>query len=259
MSRYIMVGAGGIGTWLANGLAPLLEYSAPGSTMIIVDGDHFEEKNKERQLFDGMGNKAEVLARELNSKFDYTMIIPLAAWVVSPEVAEAYKAEENEDENEEDAGVSKISASSLLEEGDIVYAVVDNYKARKELLDAAAQLNDCDVFLGGNDEHFYGGTYHYIRRNGEDVTQHPAVRHEEFVNPPDRNPGELSCQERAEIDGGTQLICTNMAVAAWLLGRTKYVIIDGKQDENCDIQFDLGMAAARGDNRVPKKQLVTTK
>ncbi len=256
MSRFIIVGAGGIGTWLANGLAPLLEYSVPNSTLIIVDGDHFEEKNKERQLFDGMGNKAEVLAEELNRKFNQTFIIPLAAWVVSPEVAESYKPEEEE---EEDVGVGRVSASDLIEEGDVVYAVVDNYKARKELLDAASKMENCDVFLGGNDEKFYGGTYHYIRRNGEDVTQHPAVRHEEFVNPPDRNPGELSCQERAEIDGGTQLICTNMAVAAWLLGRTKYIIIDENTDDKCEIQFDLGMGMAIGDNRVPRKELVTTK
>ena len=40
--RFIVVGAGGIGTWLCAGLVRLLEWKYPGSGLIIVDGDNYE-------------------------------------------------------------------------------------------------------------------------------------------------------------------------------------------------------------------------
>jgi tRNA A37 threonylcarbamoyladenosine dehydratase len=81
--RVVMVGAGGIGTWLASGVVRLLEWKFPGSALIIVDGDHYEAKNLERQDFSQMGNKASVKALELSKQFSSTMIIPIPKWVVS--------------------------------------------------------------------------------------------------------------------------------------------------------------------------------
>ena len=37
--RFIVIGAGGVGTWLTAGLVRLLEWKFPGSGLIIVDGD----------------------------------------------------------------------------------------------------------------------------------------------------------------------------------------------------------------------------
>ena len=39
--RFIVIGAGGIGTWLTAGLVRLLEWKFPGSALIIVDGDNY--------------------------------------------------------------------------------------------------------------------------------------------------------------------------------------------------------------------------
>jgi molybdopterin/thiamine biosynthesis adenylyltransferase len=231
--RVILVGAGGIGTWLAEGVARLLEWKFPGSALIIVDGDNYEPKNLERQSFSKMGNKASVKALELTDKFEKTTFIPVPKWVVG----EDFKGVSDEDS-------PKIKASDLLSENDIVLAVVDNFAARKILFDTASQLNNIDVFTGGNDDGLFGSIYHYQRRDGKDITEHPVHFHPEYESPPDKNPGELSCQERAEIDGGTQLLATNMAVAAFILGRIHHTIVNKQNPEATEVYFDLGIGKA---------------
>lgn len=236
-----MVGTGGVGGWLAEGLARMLEYKDPGSMLILVDGDNYELKNKERQTFTEMGNKAEVKAKELTPGFPQTYIVPVPKWVVD-------KIADGEEESE-----SKILASQLLEEGDVVFAVVDNFACRKLLFDTAREFENIDVFTGGNDDALAGSVYHYARRDGTDVTDHPAEMHAELQDPPDRNPGQLSCQERAELEGGTQLLATNMAVAAWLLGRTQKVIIEALEDTEAETFFDLGIGLAQSFDRKAEK------
>lgn len=231
--RVVLVGAGGIGTWLAEGVARLLEWKYPGSALIIVDGDNYEPKNMERQNFTKIGNKASVKALELTEKFQKTSFIPVAKWVVG-----------DDSKGVADEESPKIKASDLLNEGDVVLAVVDNFAARKILFDTAKQFDNIDVFTGGNDDALYGSIYHYQRRNGKDITEHPVHFHPEYESPPDKNPGELSCQERAEIDGGTQLLATNMAVAAFILGRIDHVIVNNKNPEATEIYFDLGIGKA---------------
>ena len=231
--RFILIGAGGIGTWLAAGLVRLLEWKYPGSALIIVDGDTFEEKNKERQDFTKIGNKASVKAYELSAQFNKTTIIPVPKWIVGDNF-----------EGVADAESPKIKASDLLSENDVVFAVVDNFAARKIIFDAASRLSNIDVFTGGNDDALFGSIYHYQRRDNKDVTEHPVVTHPEYDNPPDKNPGELSCQERSQIEGGTQLLATNMAVASFLLGRVQKIIVDGQEPTEAEIYFDLGVGKA---------------
>ena len=68
-------------------------------------------------------------------------------------------------------------------------------------------------------------------------------------NPPDKNPGELSCQERSEIEGGTQLLATNMAVASLILGRVQKTIVNNESPEETEIFFDLGIGMSEPYNR----------
>lgn len=251
--RVILVGAGGVGIRLAEDLARMLEYQAPGSGMIIVDGDTFEDKNRARQNFDVMGNKAEVLAARLTAQeFNNTLFLPLPQWVV--ETVENTAGEDEAPDLE-----TKVAASELLGDGDIVFAVVDNFAARKLLFDVASTIDNIDVFTGGNDEALFGSIYHYQRRNGEDITHHPVVFHDEYDNPPDRNPGEMSCQERAEIDGGTQTIAANAGVAAYLLARASQVMFDETFDPGpeSEIYFDLGKGKALPHNRSVSYNTVT--
>lgn len=244
--RFIIVGAGGIGTWLAEGVARLLEWKYPNSALIIVDGDNYEEKNKERQHFSKMGNKASVKALELTQQFSKTTFIPLPKWIVGDDF-----------KGVSDVDSPKIKATDLLMNGDVVLAVVDNFAARKILFDAASKLDNIDVFTGGNDDALFGSTYHYQRRNGIEITEHPVTYHPEYENPPDKNPGEMSCQERAEIDGGTQLLATNMAVASIILGQINHVIVEGKDPEVTEIYFDLGLGMAQPyDRRVVQSKVL---
>lgn len=245
--RIVLVGAGGVGTWLAEGVARLLDWRFPGSALIIVDGDNYEAKNMERQNFTKMGNKASVKALELTEKFDRTSFIPVPKWVVGDD----FKGVSDQDS-------PKIKASDLLVENDVVLAVVDNFAARKIIFDAASNISNIDVFTGGNDDALFGSIYHYQRRNSEDITEHPVHYHPEYQSPPDKNPGELSCQERAEIDGGTQLLATNMAVAAYILGRLDHIIVNKRSPEATEIYFDLGIGKAEPYNRmsVPATALV---
>jgi molybdopterin/thiamine biosynthesis adenylyltransferase len=237
--RVVLVGAGGIGTWLAEGVARMLEWKFPGSAVIIVDGDNYEQKNLERQNFKQMGNKASVKALELTQSFTKTLFIPVPKWVVD----DNFNGVTDEDS-------PKIKASELITNGDIVLAVVDNFAARKILFDAASKLDDVDVFTGGNDDELFGSVYHYQRRNGRDITEHPVHFHPEYDSPPDKNPGEMSCQERAEVDGGTQLLATNMAVAAFILGRIHKTIVNNQNPEETEIYFDLGVGKSEPYNRM---------
>jgi molybdopterin/thiamine biosynthesis adenylyltransferase len=239
-ARFVIVGTGGIGTWLAAGLVRLLEWKMPGSGLILVDGDNYEEKNKERQDFIKLGNKAVVKAAELTPQFPKTTIIPVPKWVVSDD-NKGITADEDS---------PRIKASELILENDIVFAVVDNFAARKILFDAASKLDNIDVFTGGNDDGLFGSIYHYQRRNGKDVTEHPVTFHPEYESPPDKNPGELSCQERSKLEGGTQLLATNMAVAAFILGRVHKTIVLDQNPEETEVYFDLGLGKAEPYNRM---------
>lgn len=237
--RFVVIGAGGIGTWLIAGLARMLEWKLPGSALIIVDGDNYEEKNKERQDFVKLGNKASVKANELTPQFPSTTIIPVPKWVVSDEDTGVSA----------DDGAPRIKASQLIREDDVVFAVVDNFAARKILFDAASKLNNIDVFTGGNDDLLFGSVYHYQKKDGIEVTEHPVSFHPEYENPPDKNPGELSCQERSKLEGGTQLLATNMAVASFILGRVHKTIVLGQSPDETEIYFDLGLGKAEPYNR----------
>jgi molybdopterin/thiamine biosynthesis adenylyltransferase len=238
--RFVVVGTGGIGTWLAAGLVRLLEWKMPGSGLILVDGDNYEDKNKERQDFIKLGNKAVVKASELTPQFPKTTIIPVPKWVVSDENTGIATEE----------GSPRIKASELLAEDDVVFVVVDNFAARKIIFDAASRFANIDVFTGGNDEGLFGSVYHYQRRDGADVTEHPVVFHTEYENPPDKNPGELSCQERSQLEGGTQLLATNMAVAAFILGRVHRTIVLDQSPEETEVYFDLGLGRSEPYNRM---------
>lgn len=248
--RVVVIGAGGVGGWLINGLVKLLEYGEPGSALIIVDGDDFEPKNHTRQAFNDIGNKAVVRAEELQPYHAQTFIIPMNKWVVSGESL----GEPTTDEDGVVVESDKVAVEDLINDGDVVFCVVDNFAARSLVFDYARNLDNIDVFTGGNDDALFCSVYHYQRRDGADVTDHPAVMHDEFVNPPDRNPGEMGCMERAMLEGGTQLLATNMTVAALLLGRFQHTIVDSNEVAVSEIMIDLGLGQLGAfDRRVDAK------
>ena len=254
--RTVVIGAGGVGGWLTHGLVKQLEYGDPGSVMLIVDGDAFEVRNHERQPFNDLGNKAEVRVSELKERHAQTFLIPVPKWVTTQAVIDASPVGTDPDgaQMEDD----RVAVEDLLQEGDIVFCVVDNFAARKVVFDHARTLNNIDVFTGGNDDGLFCSVYHYRRRDGQDITDHPAEMHAEYENPPDRNPGEMGCMERAMVEGGTQLLATNMTVAALLLGRYYHTCLHDNPIEAAEIMIDLGLAALGAfDRRVEAAEKVS--
>lgn len=237
--RIVIVGVGGVGGWLAMSMAAVVAYTdtIEDKTMYLIDGDDFEPKNLNRQHFMGAGNKALVRANEITQIYPQVDIVPIPAWIVAEE-REKEKAEEGTD-------IRYISAKKLVEDGDVIFPVVDNFACRALICEAAKAVDNVDIFLSGNDDDAYLTVYHYQRRNGEDVTANPVDFKPELADPPDRNPGELSCEERAKIDGGTQLIATNGVVAFWTLYRFIDTVVRGNEDVAAEISADLkhGVAA----------------
>lgn len=239
--RTVVIGSGGTGSFLLEGLVRTLEYKFPGSALMIIDGDSYEDKNKERQIFDSNGNKAFVKAAALQQQFEKTYVIPVPHWIVA-EVPDGYEL------NDEETG-GYIAAKDFFQDGDVVFAVVDNHAARKAIFDAAKNFDNISVFTGGNDDKLFGSTYHYQRRDGKEITDHPSIYHDEFVNPPDRNPAELSCEERLRLDGGTQLLAINMTIAGILLTRFHHVIIENNPDDNAEIFIEASIGKMVGFDR----------
>lgn len=247
--KAVIIGCGGIGSHLAHGLAMQLEHHAPRSTLVLVDGDVFEPKNSIRQEFTKLGNKAMVVRDDIKDRARNTFVLARPVWIVA------------EAPNSDDEDAAYMTPADIIDEGDHVFCVVDNYAARKLVLDYASTLDNIDIYTGGNGsvetgDPLEGSIYHYVRRDGEDVTMHPAVMHQEFVNPQDRNPGELSCQERAALDGGTQLAAINIAVASFLLARAAHSIFGTEQEKQAaytkaEIYFDLNEGLALPYDRRP--------
>jgi len=101
------IGIGGIGCALLPFLCRYLQYSGEGARLTLIDGDRFERGNASRQAFCGLGNKAEVKARELAREFE------AVAFRSRPE----YVTEDN--------------VGRLIGEGEVVFLMVDNHASRR--------------------------------------------------------------------------------------------------------------------------------
>src|SRR5580698_9721206 len=79
--RIIVIGLGGIGSFLLSGLCPFVNYSKTRSDLILVDGDKYEPHNHTRQSFTELGPKAEVQAAWISRAFPELSVTPIARYV----------------------------------------------------------------------------------------------------------------------------------------------------------------------------------
>lgn len=191
-----VVGCGGIGTCLLDTLCRYLNYSQKSVEVSLIDGDVYEERNRERQIFEEAGPKATVTAERLKEQFQR-----IAFWD-NP----YYLTEEN--------------VISTIRNGDFVFSCVDNHKTRKLLSDRAEELDNVVIISGGN-ELEDGNLQVHIRENGENITLPIAnVFHPEIMNPKDKNPGHVD-EERKGCDqmvvASPQLVIMNNLIAANML------------------------------------------
>lgn len=205
----LIIGAGGIGSHLAVPLARLLHFHADGRARLrIVDGDTYEERNLERQMFDAdeAGHpKAAVLADSIR------FALPLLPVGVL----------DHEIEWEHGYVNSDVDAASLMlrckpaagQEGALLVCLcVDNDATRRLFYDAmemAPKGFDIVVLDCGNDLETSTVVASFWRDRQCKLTN-PVLSYENLKNPADRVPGG-GCQ--AQAPSTPQLMVANMAAA----------------------------------------------
>jgi molybdopterin/thiamine biosynthesis adenylyltransferase len=191
-----VVGVGGIGGYLIEPLARYLSYCEDSCEITVIDGDVFEERNKERQRFTAYENKAENTVAQLKEQF------PKIHFRAKPE----YLTEDN--------------IITSIREGDVVFLCVDNHATRKLVSDRCEELDNVNLISGGND-YTDGNIIVYQRKNGKDIGKPPTKLYAKIAQPEDKNPGQLteaerqSCQREAQTN--PQLLFTNLAIASTML------------------------------------------
>lgn len=188
-----VIGAGGIGGYLLEPLCRYLSTSEDHVEVTVIDGDEFEERNRERQRFTECENKAKHTADSL--KMDFPKI--------------HFRAK--------DEFVTSENIITMIRNDDIVFLCVDNHATRKLVSERCSDLENVTLISGGND-YTDGNVIVYIRKDGKDVTKSPVDLHSKIANPVDKNPGDLTDQQRhgceAEIVNNPQLLFTNLAIAS---------------------------------------------
>jgi predicted dinucleotide-binding enzyme len=219
--KIVIVGVGGVGTRLARELPMYVSRAHAGSEIVLIDGDIFEEKNLDRQDFDaerGIGtNKAAMWADEIKKRY--------------PKLAVTYH----------DQFVTTANVAEMIPEGATVFCAVDNHASRKLLSDHVSVMRDGTLISGGNDYHD-GNVQVHVRKEGEDVTPPITYLHPEIEHPADKNPAEMSCEERA-ASGSPQLQFANVKVATEMM--STFYAVTTEDPRFSEVYFDLKRGTQR--------------
>lgn len=188
-----VIGAGGIGGHLLEPLCRYLSYTEDYVEVTVFDGDKFEERNRERQRFSECENKAQHTVEILKKEF--------------PKIHFKAKGEYLTDDN----------IITSIRNDDVVFMCVDNHSTRKLVSDRCEELDNVTLISGGND-YTDGNVITYIRKDGKDVTKPPTALHPKIAEPEDKNPGDLTDEERQgcqqEAQTNPQLLFANLAIAS---------------------------------------------
>ncbi len=201
--RVMYFGTGGIGS---SAITPISQVMAqePHSPkeMVLVDPDQYVLGNRYRQLMlaqhEGTA-KVEVQAARIKAAFPEDLTVhTVPKWIVK-------RATE----------ADQISAEEIVTEGSIIATGFDNHPVRKTVSKAAQKLQNVIVISAGNKE-YTGNVIVYARLDGEEITKPIEVVYpNEIGNPVGKNPGEMSCEERAQLPGGGQTLAVNLVAAGW--------------------------------------------
>jgi molybdopterin/thiamine biosynthesis adenylyltransferase len=223
LRRIALIGLGGIGSWVLQGLAPFLNFSDQTWSLILIDGDEYEEKNRSRQCFDELGAKAEVQAGWVARRFPGLAVQPVTQYL------------------SDDGAEDTFPVANAIRSGDIVFSCLDNHRTRKMVADHCTALRDVVLISGGN-EYTDGNVQVFVRRQGQDMTCRPDKYHPELAQPGDRAPYEMSCEELAA--SSPQLIFANLTAACLMLNAF-YAIEQRQADwQKPEVYFDTVANAA---------------
>ena len=236
-SRYVLVGCGGVGTYLAP-LFRYLSHAEPGADFMLVDGDIYEPKNLTRQdvdktAVDNFENKAVAKAREFGARFPELNIVAVPYYVDTHNI------------------------DAIIPEGSIVFSAVDNHKSRLMISDHMSKLNKGILISGGND-YTDGNVQVHVRLDGQHVTPPITYLHPEIEFPEDKHPGEVSCEEKAATTT-PQIIFANVEVATKMLSTywATMTAIDAGKDGKVDIPYtEVYFDMATGGSRAQKRKRI---
>lgn len=210
--RLLIIGLGGIGTALLPHLCRYLTYSGAGGKvpLVLLDGDDFEVRNRERQDFSATGNKARVKAQEMRRLFPELSIRGISEFVTSE------------------------NAAFYLEEQSLILLGVDNHESRKVVSDQCERLSSVLLVSGGN-EWSDGNVQIFLRWKGRQWTPPLTRFHPEIAEAADAE--ELFSCDRAARSGEPQLLFTNLTVAAHMLNTLYAATTGGLSYE--EVYFDI--------------------
>lgn len=221
MNRYILIGAGGTGShFIAPALAYLHAYQTNRDEVwefTVVDGDKYEYKNLERQLFnpDFVGqNKADALV----AMYDRYPVKSLPEFI------------------------GKDHMVDLIPEYSTVFIGVDNYSVRAIIVEHAAQLKNVVVINAGN-EKSDGSIQIWVREDGKNITPPLTFCHPEIQYSAADDRSAMTCAQAALIPGGEQLILANFTAAQGMLHALWRVhsgaIKEGWTEANFDLEKNM--------------------
>jgi molybdopterin/thiamine biosynthesis adenylyltransferase len=216
MKRVVIIGLGGIGSNLIEPLCRILAYAtnkerAP-KRVILIDGKAYKERNRERQRFSALANKAEVTIDWLKPLF--------------PEL----------DIESKPYFIDSNNILALIRDGDIVFLGCDNHATRNLISIHVGSLDNALLISGGNELHD-GNVQIYERHGGKDVTPSLIFQHPEIENPDDQNPAKLSCEELTKA-GEPQILTVNLTMATLMLNSFTLWLMNGSIPYR-EIYFDL--------------------
>jgi len=192
MSKLVIIGLGGIGSQLLPSLLQFFNYESVKtfSSIWLVDGDHYEDKNKNRQLFVNNNNKAVEQVNYYNNLYSNLNL----GFV--------------------DKYVTKDNIGKIVKNGDVVLLGVDNNATRKLFNEfiLSDSVSDLTIISGGN-EYFDGNVMVVVKRDGVMLTRSFGELHPEILEDVDKNPSELSCEELSNSVGNEQIGLINASVA----------------------------------------------
>jgi molybdopterin/thiamine biosynthesis adenylyltransferase len=196
-SRVSVIGLGGIWSYFWKAACRTITFTknAPHSVS-LVDGDQFSFSNLERQDMteeDEAKMKAYVYKERIDRGF------PRLKATMVPEF------------------VTKKNIGKIIQPNTIVPFLVDNHKTRKlvseYVRENARKLKNVAVITAANDE-FTANAHLHLVLGGKEITSAMDKCHPEIDKPADKNPGDLTCEERARLPGGGQTSNANMWAAS---------------------------------------------
>jgi len=229
--RTVVVGLGGIWSRLWLNLGDLSAYTegAPRE-IILVDGDEVEEKNIARQGFirsDFKKKKAAVYEERMRRRYPELKIRSVGDFVTPKNLPD------------------------IVPDRTMVMLCVDNNATRLHTSRHVQSLQNAALINGGN-ELWDGNVYTYVRSDGISGIKPMEETHVEIQDPKDKNPGEMSCEERLAQKGGEQVLVTNAAVATHMAAMFHDVLVSwqkwrGKEVKQiAEVMFNVKDYAALG-------------